>query len=32
MISNTKGDVLNIILTHIYLDEVGETIKGEERS
>jgi len=29
---NTKGDISNITLTHIYLDEVGGTIDGEEQS
>jgi small-conductance mechanosensitive channel len=32
IISNVKGDISNITLTHIYLDEVGGTIEGEERS
>jgi small-conductance mechanosensitive channel len=32
IISNVKGDVTNITLTHIFLDEVGGTIEGEERS
>lgn len=32
IIGNTKGDITNITLTHIYLDEVGGTIEGEEES
>jgi small-conductance mechanosensitive channel len=32
IISGMKGDVTNITLTHIFLDEVGGTIEGEERS
>ena len=32
IISDMKGDVANITLTHIFLDEVGGTIEGEERS
>lgn len=32
IISNIKGDVVNISLTHIILDEVGGTIEGEESS
>ena len=32
IISNIKGDITNITLTHIFLDEVGGTIEGEERS
>ncbi len=32
IISNIKGDITNITLTHIYLDEVGGTIDGEENS
>ena len=32
IISNMKGDVTNITLTHIFLDEVGGTIDGEEGS
>lgn len=32
IISDVKGDVSDITLTHIYLDEVGGTIEGEERS
>jgi small-conductance mechanosensitive channel len=32
IISDIKGDVTNITLTHIFLDEVGGTIEGEERS
>ena len=32
LISNMKGDVSNITLTHIFLDEVGGTIDGEEGS
>ena len=32
IISNIKGDITNITLSHIYLDEVGGTIEGEERS
>lgn len=32
IISGIKGDVTNITLTHIFLDEVGGTIEGEERS
>ena len=31
-ISNIKGDISNITLTHIFLDEVGGTIDGEEKS
>ena len=30
IINNTKGDVNDIFLTHIFLDEVGGTIDGEE--
>jgi small-conductance mechanosensitive channel len=32
IISNMKGDIKNITLTHIILDEVGGTIDGEENS
>jgi small-conductance mechanosensitive channel len=32
IISNLKGDIKNITLTHIFLDEVGGTIDGEESS
>ena len=32
LISNMIGDVTNITLTHIFLDEVGGTIDGEEGS
>ena len=32
MIGDVKGDVKDITLTHILLDEVGGTIDGEERS
>ena len=32
IISNMKGDVTNITLAHIFLDEVGGTIDGEEGS
>jgi len=32
IISNMKGDVTDITLTHIFLDEVGGTIDGEEGS
>jgi len=32
IISNIKGDITNISLTHIFLDEVGGTIEGEESS
>ena len=32
LISNIKGDLTNISLTHFYLDEVGGTIEGEEKS
>jgi small-conductance mechanosensitive channel len=32
VISNIRGDVSNISMTHIYLDEVGGTIDGEEKS
>ncbi len=32
IISNIKGDVSEITLTHIFLDEVGGTIDGEETS
>lgn len=31
-ISNIKGDVTDITLNHIYLEEVGGTIDGEEKS
>jgi len=31
-ISNIKGDITNISLTHIFLDEIGGTIEGEELS
>jgi len=31
-VSDIKGDISNITLTHIFLDEVGGTIEGEERS
>jgi small-conductance mechanosensitive channel len=31
-ISSIKGDITDITLTHIFLDEVGGTIDGEERS
>ena len=31
-ISNITGDVIDITLTHIYLEEVGGTIDGEEKS
>lgn len=31
-ISNIKGDITDISLTHIYLEEVGGTIDGEEKS
>ena len=32
VISNIKGDITNITLTHIFLDEVGGTVEGEESS
>ena len=32
LISNIKGDITNITLTHIHLEEVGGTIDGEEKS
>jgi small-conductance mechanosensitive channel len=32
IISGIKGDISNLTLTHIYLDEVGGTILGEEKS
>jgi len=32
IISNIKGDITNITLTHIHLEEVGGTIEGEEKS
>ena len=32
IISNIKGDISNITLTHIFLDEVGGTVLGEEKS
>ena len=32
LIKNIKGDVSNITLTHIYIDEIGGTIDGEEKS
>ncbi|KYK31536.1 MAG: hypothetical protein AYK22_02260 [Thermoplasmatales archaeon SG8-52-3] len=32
IISNIKGDITNISLTHIHLEEVGGTIEGEEKS
>jgi len=32
IISNVKGDITNITLTHIHLEEVGGTIEGEEKS
>jgi small-conductance mechanosensitive channel len=32
LISNMKGDIADITLTHIILDEVGGTIEGEEKS
>lgn len=32
VISDIKGDIINISLTHIFLDEVGGTIDGEEKS
>lgn len=32
VISNITGDVVDISLTHIYLEEVGGTIDGEEKS
>jgi len=32
IISNIKGDITNITMTHIFLDEVGGTIEGEEMS
>lgn len=31
-ISNIKGDITDISLTHIFLEEVGRTIDGEEKS
>jgi small-conductance mechanosensitive channel len=32
LISNIRGDVSDISLTHIYLEEIGGTIDGEEKS
>jgi small-conductance mechanosensitive channel len=32
IISGIKGDIMNISLTHIHLEEVGGTIDGEEKS
>jgi len=32
LISNIKGELTNITLTHILLDEIGGTIEGEEKS
>jgi small-conductance mechanosensitive channel len=32
VISNIRGDVVNISMTHIYLEEIGGTIDGEEKS
>ena len=32
IVMDIKGDITNITLTHIYLDEVGGTIDGEEKS
>jgi small-conductance mechanosensitive channel len=32
VISNIRGDVVDISMFHIYLDEVGGTIEGEEKS
>ena len=32
IIADIKGDITNITLTHIFLDEVGGTIIGEEKS
>jgi small-conductance mechanosensitive channel len=32
LISNLKGDITDVTLTHIILDEVGGTIEGEEKS
>jgi small-conductance mechanosensitive channel len=32
VISNIKGDITNLSLTHIFLNEVGGTIEGEEQS
>jgi small-conductance mechanosensitive channel len=32
ILSNITGDVVDISLTHIFLDEVGGTIDGEEKS
>ncbi|MFW6148722.1 MAG: mechanosensitive ion channel domain-containing protein [Atribacterota bacterium] len=32
IMSGIKGDITNITLTHIFLDEVGGTIEGEEKS
>ena len=32
LISNIKGDIADITLMHIFLDEVGGTIEGEEKS
>jgi small-conductance mechanosensitive channel len=32
IITNIKGDISNITLTHIFLDEIGGTILGEEKS
>ena len=32
LISNMKGDITDITLTHIFLEEVGGTTEGEEKS
>ena len=32
IISKITGDVVNVTLSHIYLDEIGGTIDGEEKS
>jgi small-conductance mechanosensitive channel len=32
IVSNITGDVTNITMTHIYLEEVGGTVDGEEKS
>jgi small-conductance mechanosensitive channel len=32
VISDVRGDITNISLTHIFIDEIGGTIDGEEKS
>jgi len=32
IISNVKGEISNITMTHIFLNEIGGTILGEEKS